>query len=288
MTDRPETLLALPPGPRGTGRIRYGAAMALHQAGRLSPAGLEAYRIASAADHRDPMEVLAPLGLPAPPAPQEDAATLLSTLAEEAARYLATLKSPGIAELRRLIARRSAPAPVTGQTHPVTTRHLPAALAALTETHPALAHAIAAASPHLHWQSYDGYAEREIGPAFAIGHAYAPLIGPDAPFHAPEAEFGLFLIAPHILYRDHAHPAAELYAPLTGPHGWRFGADRPLTLKRAHAPVWNDPDRPHLIKAGGTPFLCLYGWLSDLATPARVTPASDWDRLETLRLTGAP
>lgn len=288
MTDAPETLLALPPGLRGSGRIRYGAAMALYAAGRLSPAALEAWRIASAADQRNPMEVLAPLGLTLPQYPQPDPATRLSILADEAARYLATRQGPGIAEARRLIAGRSAClAPYSGTQHPMVDAHLPAALARLTPTHPALALAIEAAAPHLDWQSYNQYDPQEIGPGFAKGHAYAPLLGPDAPFPSTKGELGLFLIAPHVLYRDHAHAAAELYAPLTGPHGWRFGPNRPLITKPAHLPVWNDPHRPHLIKAGPAPFLCLYGWLSDLAAPAYVLPAKDWDALEHLRLDGS-
>jgi len=288
MTDSPETLLALPPGARGSGRVRYGAAMALYHAGRLSPAALEAYRIASAADSRDPGDVLAPLGLARPEPPEADPALHLGALAEEAARYLSALGSPGAAELRRIVARRPACAVPQSQTPPVLFRHLPDALADLARTHKPLADAIAAAAPHLPWRAYDGYEARDIGPVFLAGHAYAPLIGPDAPFPWSEAELGLFLIAPHVLYRDHAHAAAELYAPLTGPHGWRFGPDRPLTLKPAHAPIWNDPDRPHLIKAGPVPFLCLYGWLSDLTAPARVLPATDWDALESLRLDGRP
>ncbi|MEZ5756548.1 MAG: hypothetical protein R3D90_17950 [Paracoccaceae bacterium] len=57
MTDRPETLLDLPQGTPGAGRIRYGAAMALFLQGKLTPAELEAWRIASASDSRPADEV---------------------------------------------------------------------------------------------------------------------------------------------------------------------------------------------------------------------------------------
>ncbi len=46
---------------------------------------------------------------------------------------------------------------------------------------------------------------------------------------------GLFVIAPHVLYRDHAHAAPELYLPLTGPHGWRF-APGPAQCPPAQCP----------------------------------------------------
>jgi hypothetical protein len=47
--------------------VRYGAAMALYQAGLLSEAQLEVYRETSAHDGRDPLSVLAERGLPPPP-----------------------------------------------------------------------------------------------------------------------------------------------------------------------------------------------------------------------------
>lgn len=289
MTDRPETLLDLPLGMPGAGRIRYGAAMALYQQGKLSPAELEAWRIAAASDSRPADEVLAAHGLPAPPRQSPDAAATLSRLMEEAGAYLAPLHCPGAAELRRVLARRS-PAALqpAAQDLPVVTAHLAAALAALAATHPALSAAIAASAPHLGWRVYDRYPPEEIGIAFATGHAFCPLLGPDAPFAEETAEFGLFLIAPHVLYRDHCHAAPELYLPLTGPHGWRFGSDRPLIVKPAHRPVWNDPHRPHLTKVGPTPFLGFYGWTGDIDEPARVLPATDWPQLEALRLMAEP
>ncbi len=59
-------LLHTPLGPKGSGRVRYGAAMALYQAGLLSEAQLEVYRETSAHDGRDPLSVLTERGLPPP------------------------------------------------------------------------------------------------------------------------------------------------------------------------------------------------------------------------------
>ena len=73
-------------------------------------------------------------------------------------------------------------------------------------------------------------------------------------------------------------------ATLTGPHGWRFGPDRPLTLKPAHHPVWNPPYRPHLTKVGPTPFLAIFVWTRDVNQTAKVIQANDWPQLETRRL----
>ncbi|MGB8814024.1 MAG: dimethylsulfonioproprionate lyase family protein, partial [Paracoccaceae bacterium] len=166
----------------------------------------------------------------------------------------------------------------------VLTEHLGPALQPLFATHPALAAAIAAAVPHLGWATYDGYPPAEIGQGFLSGNAYCIVVGQEGPIKAEGFDFGLFLIAPHVLYRDHHHKAPELYMPLSGPHGWRFGVGTPLVIKPAHVPVWNDPDAPHMTKVGPVPFLCLYGWTADPSAPAHVIPAADWAALEALRL----
>jgi hypothetical protein len=279
-------LLGIPLGARGSARARYGRAMRMWADGLLSPGQLEAYRVASADDRRPPAQVLEDRGLPVPgdvvPSPE----ALIRALVDEADRYLAGLPGPGVAEVRQGLARwrDGAMTLPPAKENAVVAAHLPPALEAMEAQHPALAGAIAAAAPLLNWITYDGYDPALIGADFATGHAYCSLIGEDAHIPAQDYDFGLFLIAPHVLYRDHAHPAPELYAPLTGPHGWRFGPDRPLVLKSAHQPVWNPPLTPHLTKVGPTPFLCLFGWTRDAMAPAHVIPAQDWPELEALRL----
>lgn len=278
-------LLGVPLGARGSGRARYGRAMRLFASGDLSPAQLEAYRVAAADDLRPPTEVLEDRRLPVPGDLPPTAEDLLRSLVDEADRYLAGLPGPGVTEVRTLIARwRDGPVrlPLTGP-NAVVDGYLDSALDAMPDQ-PALAGAIAAAAPHLRWITYDSYPPQEIGADFARGHAFCSLIGEVASLQAQDFDLGIFLIAPHVLYRDHAHPAPELYAPLTGPHGWRFGPDRPLVQKPAHQPVWNPAHQPHLTKVGAVPFLCLFGWTRDVGLPAHVIPASDWPELERLRL----
>ncbi len=284
-------LLGVPLHARGSARARYGHAMRLWGDSRISLAQLEAYRVASVDDHRPPSEVLTDRRLPIPPDTAPEPAALLAGLLDEADRYLSGLTGPGIAEVRAgLVGARGAtmtPGPSTSAptARAVVDLHLAQALAALADDgHLSLASAIAAAVPHLGWVSYDSYPRDGIGAAFADGHAFCSLVGEGAPFPAREFDFGLFLIAPHVLYRDHAHPAPELYAPLTGPHGWRFGPDRPLVVRPAHLPVWNPPLRPHLTKVGPVPFLCLFAWTADVNEPAMVLPADDWAKLEALKL----
>ena len=205
---------------------------------------------------------------------------------DEIDRYLGTHFGPGIAETRALIAawREMAGSLPPGRTNPVVDAWMEAALAELAPAMPSLAAAIGAAVPHLDWITYDLYPPDEIGPAFARGHAFATLVGEGAPFPAEEFDLGIFIVAPDVLYRDHHHPAPELYAPLTGPHGWRFGGAGPLTIKAAHVPVWNDPGTVHLTKVGPSPFLSLFAWTQDVTLPAQVFPAQDWAELEALRI----
>ncbi len=211
----------------------------------------------------------------------------LRTLVDAADHYLATLPGPGVTDVRAGVATwRAGPVTPAGNmtANPVVAAHLSAALTRLSPEQPALAQAIAEAAPALDWLTYDRYPPAAIGAAFAAGHAYARIIGDGAAIPASDFDLGLFLIAPHMLYRDHCHPAPELYAPLTGPHGWRFAPGAPLVMKVAHEPVWNPPGRPHATKVGAVPFLCIYGWTRDVDLPARVIPAGDWPEIEELRL----
>lgn len=283
--DAARAMLATPLAEPGSGRHRYGAAMTLYNAGLIGHEVLEVYRICANLDAEDPAAIIAARGLPAPVSLPEGPAQSIATLAEAADRYLGTLPGPGVAEVRSGLAalRPFAPRPITPRSNAVVATHLPTALDALDATHPALAATIAAAAPHLQWVTYDLYPRALIGDAFATGHAFASIAGEAAPIKARDYDLGLFLIAPHVLYRDHAHAAPELYAPLTGPHGWRFGPGQPLVTKPAHVPVWNDPHDPHATMVGDVPFLAIFGWTRDVNAAAYVIPCDDWALLEAAR-----
>jgi hypothetical protein len=273
------SLLHSPLGVKGSGRVRYGAAMALWRDGQISAEVLEVYRVAAAHDARDPVAELAIRGLPAPPTAVNPSPIL--RLYQAARDYLLALDHPGAAEVRAGLPANPGPErPMSPRANAVADRWLADALAPLSKTHPDLAAAIASAAPLLEWVTYDAYPRALIGEAFATGHAFASILGGDAPFAARDFDLGLFLIAPNTLYRDHHHAAPELYAPLTGPHGWRFGLGRPLITKPAHQPVWNPPHQPHLTKVGEVPFLSLFVWTRDVNDTAEVIPADDWPELE--------
>ncbi|WP_374371058.1 dimethylsulfonioproprionate lyase family protein [Dongia sp.] len=215
---------------------------------------------------------------------REDAT--LFHLTETIDRHLAQLPamSPGIADVRAALgafrgkigARGAAPRrtiPACG--------HLEQALTLTRQqSGAALGAAIAAALPELDWISYDAYPAAEIGAYFPKQHAFASLASLYDPAYALDFDLGLLLIAPHTLYRDHRHKAAELYLPLTGPTRWRFGIDAPWEIRQTGEPVWNPPQQLHATLVDDVPLLCLYAWTKDVHEAAQVVPAPDWAGIE--------
>lgn len=279
-------LLGITPGLPHAGRARYARAMVLFDQGLIGAAQLEAYRSAASDDVASPVHEFFDRGVPLPDDQFLAPEAAIRRLIVEIDHYLASLSGPGLAEVRAGLARfQNGPVRVRDPiSDPISDLHLPVAVDLLRADYPALADAIAAAAPWLPWQRYAAYSADHIGTAFVEGHLYASILGEDASVPAADFDLGLFIIAPHLLYRDHNHAAPELYAPLTGPHGWRFGVDRPLIVTEAHVPIWNPPYRPHLTKVGAVPLLSIFCWASDVDSPAQVLKANDWPALEALRL----
>lgn len=209
--------------------------------------------------------------------------TSSDALWHEIDRFLATLDSThagvtkvrarmaGVRDERRRSLQRPANLPLCGG--------LDDALAAIEIDHAVpLAQALRGAD--LHWESYRGYASDTIGPHFPKAHAYASLMAGADPDWTCDFDLGFFLIMPGTLYRDHHHPAPELYVPLTGPSRWRFGAGKEWTEKPAGAVVWNPPNQVHATLVGAVPFLCLYAWTEQVHVPAQVDFSEDWTVLE--------
>lgn len=190
-------------------------------------------------------------------------------LLQEIDRYLSGLDYKGKSDVQAglIQSRKRALQRVRRATSPVCA-HLGAALANMRDRD--LAQAIESASHILNWTSYVPYPREDIGAAFADGHAFASLIGEGAFHRADDFDLGLFIIAPKVLYPDHHHAAPELYAPLTGPHDWRFLPDETWKTIDSDIPVWNEPWAPHATRTGDVPFLCIYCWTRDVNEPAKV------------------
>ena len=193
----------------------------------------------------------------------------ITQLLRQIDRYLSGLKLAAISDVRKGLATamHEPMQQVLAKTSPVCS-YLDTALASMHDRD--LAEAITVAAPLLKWVTYAPYPRADIGAAFADGHAFASLIGEGAFHHADDFDLGLFIIAPNVLYPDHHHAAPELYAPLTGPHSWRFLPDEKWTAIQADIPVWNDPWAPHGTHTGDVPFLCIFCWTSDVSQPASV------------------
>ncbi len=213
---------------------------------------------------------------------KSDAERALRNVIDEIDIYLGRIDAAGVADVRAGIERWRG-----GSLRPLSPQRLSAnnrmseALALLvSDGEVALAQALEEVDPYLRWIAYDYYPRSEIGEAFAEGHAFASLIGEKGSIMGTDYDLGLFLIEPGILYRDHRHAAPELYAPLTGPHGWRFEPRAPLSWKRAHQPVCNKAYQHHATRVGKVPFLCIFGWTRDVNEVATVIPSDDWEELE--------
>jgi hypothetical protein len=207
----------------------------------------------------------------------------LRNLIGEIDRYFAGLEGEekGIAAVRAGIAKHAA-----GPYHPQAAREPAcgsfdeAVSLARSQGNGALADAIVAANPFLPWITYDSFPREEIGPRYPVAHAFVSLISANCFFEAEDFDLGIFIMEPGTLYRDHRHPAPELYAPITGPHGWRFGIADPWKWLPANVPVWNEPHRVHATLVGENPFLAIYAWTRDVHHPAIVVPADDWAEIE--------
>jgi hypothetical protein len=80
---------------------------------------------------------------------------------------------------------------------------------------------------------------------------------------------GLLLLGPGRLYRDHLHPAPELYWTLTGPSLWLQGAGE-FESRPAGSVIWHAPNVVHATRTGSDPLLALWIWTEDTNYPARL------------------
>ena len=230
-----------PLGEAGSGRRRYGAAMALHRKGVISDAVLEVYRICSALDRQDPDAVLRALHLPAVTRAPATPSGALRRLVTEIDLYLARKTGPGLAELRAAMANATVvPAAATAQMHNAI--FLQDALAMLGAHHSALAAALAAAAPCLDWTS------KGSGGEFLV----ASLMGDEGPLESSEADLSLLWIASNGLYAaDKDCLISTLCLPFTGPHDFKLASGLSSISKPADSQVW--VETPHMLEITSGP-----------------------------------
>jgi quercetin dioxygenase-like cupin family protein len=132
-----------------------------------------------------------------------------------------------------------------------------------------LAAAIEAAVPLFHWRQNPNYTAETMGAHFMGGYGYVEFAGPrDALFQAPQVRVGLLLLASGVHYPPHAHPAEELYHPLTESGLWRRGTEAWRSVPAGMA-IHHPPMVPHETRATDDTLLALYCWRGNTATEAR-------------------
>ena len=135
-----------------------------------------------------------------------------------------------------------------------------------------LAAAIAAIADHLQWRQSASYNDKVLGEGFLENYGWCQIIGPHGFFAGDDFLLGFIILGPHRHYRDHYHPAPELYWPLTSPSDWKRDAGG-FATKPAGTTIWHRPNVVHATKTAEHPLLAVWCWTSDTATPAKLVGA---------------
>lgn len=148
-------------------------------------------------------------------------------------------------------------------------RYLPDCIGEAMLVDAPLAAAVAGIEEHLSWRQSASYSDAVLGEGFTQNYGWAELIGPRGFFHGDDFLLGLLMLGPQRHYRDHCHPAPELYWPLTPGSHWRL-APGGFVEKPAGALIWHEPMDIHATRTGDHPLLAVWAWTRDVATPARL------------------
>ena len=156
-------------------------------------------------------------------------------------------------------------------------RHLPECTARAILVDAAIAAALAAIEEHLAWRRSPGYSDELLGAGFLDNYGWCELIGSQGFFKGDDFRLGLLMLGPHRHYKDHFHPAPELYWLLTGPSEWKRGAGG-FETREAGTTIWHPPLRIHATKTIDQPLLAVWAWTCDTTTPAKILEATYNDR----------
>lgn len=135
-----------------------------------------------------------------------------------------------------------------------------------------VAAAIAAVEEGLLWRQSASYSDAVLGEGFSANYGWAEIIGPHGFFEGDDFRLGLLMLGPNRHYRDHYHPAPELYWPLTSGSLWKQGTGE-FAEKPAGATIWHPPMMIHATKTQSSPLLAIWSWTRDTAAPAKLTGA---------------
>ena len=189
------------------------------------------------------------------------------------ARGLAARDGVGISEVASALAAQDlsaaafrAPAPMG---LPVLD-HLPQCLGEAMLLDPDLAAAIAAVEEGLQWRQSAAYSDSVLGEGFTANYGWAEIVGPNGFFPGDDFLLGLLMLGPGRHYRDHYHPAPELYWPLTSASLWSRDSG-PFVEWPQGGTIWHPPLTVHATRTGEMPLLAVWSWTRDTATSARLS-----------------
>ena len=188
------------------------------------------------------------------------------------ARGFNARRGEGIAEVLRRMAGQALDEehfrPPDPTTLPVV-RHLPQCIGETMLIEPGLAAAIAAVEEDLQWRHNLTYSDAQLGEGFLASYGWTQIIGPRGFFTGEDFLLGLLMLGPGQHYRDHFHPAPELYWPLTPTCRWSRNGGQ-FEANPAGATIWHPSMIPHAIKTEEMPLLAVWSWTRDTATSARL------------------
>ncbi len=147
-------------------------------------------------------------------------------------------------------------------------RHLTAALALGSADTLAVCNSVDRLRCELCWRQNANYS----GADFLDGYAYCELVGPLGHLRHTDLSLGLLLLGTRITYPEHAHPAAETYAVVSGHAEWRQG-DRVWRARPPGERIRHASMEPHAMRTADEPLLAAYLWQDHLHEVAKLLHA---------------
>lgn len=131
------------------------------------------------------------------------------------------------------------------------------AVAAAPRAAQPLVRELRAVAASLRWRQT--YTPAEVGARFLENYGWTELLGLTGEVPSEQLALGFLLLGPNTDYPRHAHPAEEIYLPLSGTAQWWTAA----TDWHAVAPLVPVPhagNEAHAMRTGTQPLLALYLW----------------------------
>lgn len=149
-------------------------------------------------------------------------------------------------------------------------QHLPQCIGETMLLDGDLAAAIAAIEEGLQWRQSSSYSDAVLGEGFTANYGWAEIIGHNGFFPGDDFLLGLLMLGPERHYRDHYHPAPELYWPLTPDSLWSRDSG-PFAARAQGEVIWHPSMAMHATRTGKMPLLAVWSWTRDTGTPAKLS-----------------